>query len=82
MNILRYLAEKLLKLHYLRVSALLANLDERRKSGWKLHLATETGPMTFKQARDLEEGEERPVEEKKVVKKGPTPAVDFEKGLQ
>lgn len=83
MEILRYIDSNILKSQYVRVSALLANLEERRQNGWKLHLATETGPMTLNEVRkDVEEGEDRPVEEKKVAKKGSVATVDFEKGLQ
>lgn len=82
MEILRYLDANLLKSQYLRVSALFANLEERRENGWKLHLATETGPMTLNEVRkDVEEGEDRQVEEKK-PKKNSANTIDYEKSLQ
>lgn len=81
MDILEYLNINLLKAHYSRVSALLVNLEERRRNGWKLHLATETGPMTLNEVRkDVEEGEDRQVEEKKTSKKGVSTA-DYEKNM-
>lgn len=82
-DILRILDAKLLKTEYLRVSALLANLEERRNNGWKLHLATEVGPKTLNEIKkDVEEGEDRQVEEKKVNKKNASSSFDVEKGLQ
>lgn len=70
--------------HYTRVSALLKNLEERRANGWKLHLATETGPKTLDAVRrEVEEGEgDDRKEDKKVAKKSAIPLIDGEKIFQ